>query len=245
MSTDPSPGRGRGDLTGLDVSSRAFTRTVDALTDDELAAPSLLPGWTRAHVVAHVALNGYALAGVINGLVHGRPVPMYESNAKRDGDIEELSHAGSSELREHHLIATTQFVDAVSLLDDSHWSAHIDRLPGGPAWPMSSVLPTRRRELEIHHVDLDVAHTPADWPDDFVVELLDAVVLDQAGSGPFRVHALDLDRAWTVGGQRGPTVSGTGAGLGWWLTGRGSGEGLRSDAGELPALGPWLRAPGS
>jgi maleylpyruvate isomerase len=242
MSTDPNPGWDPGDLTGLDSSSRAFTRTVDALADEEYAAPSLLPGWTRAHVVAHVALNGFALAAVVSGLAHGNPVPMYHSDEQRNADIEELSRAEPSVLRERHLIATTRFSHAVSLLDAHHWSGHIDRLPGGPAWPMMTVIPTRRRELEIHHVDLGTSYTHHDWPRDFVFELLDAVTVDQAPSGRFQVRATDLGRSWAVGGSGGPTVTGTGADLGWWLTGRGAGEDLLSDAGDLPALGPWVRA---
>ncbi len=128
--SEPAPEWDPGDLTGLEVSAQAFIRTVDALTSEELAAPSLLPGWTRAHVVAHVALNGFALAGVLDGLVHDQPVAMYESDEQRDAQIEELAEAEPSELREQHLAATTAFADAVEALQDEHWSGHIDRLPG-------------------------------------------------------------------------------------------------------------------
>ncbi len=31
--------------------------TAARLTDEDLRAPSLLPGWTRGHVLAHVARN--------------------------------------------------------------------------------------------------------------------------------------------------------------------------------------------
>jgi len=244
MTSDSNTAWDPGDLTGVDVSSQALTRTVDALTADELAAPSLLPGWTRAHVVAHVALNGFSLAGVIEGLVLGHPVSMYESDEQRDTEIIELAQAEPSELRERHLAATTAFADAVGRLGEDHWSGRIDRLPSGPAWPMVTVVPTRRRELELHHADLGASYTPADFPEDFVVELLDTVTVDQAGSGPFLVRATDLGRDWSVGGDGGPTVMGAGAGLGWWLTGRGAGQGLSCDADELPPLGPWRRAAG-
>jgi len=236
MTSDP------GDLTALDISSHSFIRTVDALTEEDLAAPSLLPGWTRAHVVAHVALNGLSLAAAIRGLVHDNPTPMYASDEQRESDIEELARTGPSELRERQLVATTEFADAVALVHEAHWAGWIERLPGGPAWPMVSVVATRRRELEIHHVDLAMSFTRAEWPDDFLVELLDAVSEDHSACGPFRVHATDLGRDWSIGGVGGPTVMGTGADLGWWLTGRGRGDGLRSDAGQLPALGPWRRA---
>lgn len=242
MSADSDNGWDPGDLTGLDTSSRAFTRTVDALTPEDLAAPSLLPGWTRGHVVAHVALNGLSLARVISGLVHDSPVAMYESDEQRDADIETLASAEPSAIRERHLTATTEFADAVALMHESHWAGRIDRLPGGPAWPMVTVVPTRRRELEIHHVDLATSYTRSDWPEDFLVELLDAVTVDQAPSGPFRVRAADLGRDWLVSGEDGPTVSGGAADLGWWLTGRGRGEGLSAHPDALPALGPWRRA---
>lgn len=242
MSADAAPAPDPGDLTGLELSAQVHTRTVDSLGAEELLAPSLLPGWTRAHVVAHVALNGEAMARAIDGLVHGTPVPMYESDEQRDADIEQLAGAEPGELRERHLAATTAFARAVGLMDDAHWTGHIDRSPGGAAWPASSLVATRRREVEVHHVDLGTSYTRADWPADFVAELLDAVTPDHAGSGPFRVVASDLGRDWLVGGEGGPTVTGTGADLGWWLTGRGAGESLAYDAGALPALGPWRRA---
>ncbi len=234
-----------GDLAGVHTSSQSFTRTVDALTNEELAAPSLLPGWTRAHVVAHVALNAQVMAAAIRGLVRDNPLPMYESDEQRDQEIKELAGAEPSELRERQLVATTEFSDAVAMLDDSHRSGWIDRLPSGPAWPISTVVPTRRRELEVHHVDLDTSYARSKWPDDFVVELLDAVTVDHVTSGPFRVRATDLGREWSVGevGELGDlTVMGSGADLGWWLTGRGPGQGLACDADQLPSLGPWRRA---
>jgi maleylpyruvate isomerase len=192
--------------------------------------------------VAHVALAGLALAGVVDGVVHGRVVAMYESEEQRGADIEELAGSSPDALRERHLEAVTAFTEAVKQMEGRHWDTQIHRLPGGPTWPMVTLVPTRRREVEVHHADLGADYLPADWPEDFVVELLDVVTVDHAASGPFVVRASDLDRAWNVGDGAGPTVTGTGADLGWWLTGRGHGDGLSSDRGELPRLGPWRRA---
>ena len=233
------------DLTGLDASAVALNRTVDALTADDLAAPSLLPGWTRAHVVAHLALNGRALARVLDAVGRGEPAAMYESDEQRDSEINEFADAGPDELRQGLLAATTAFSDAVAAVDADRWDGSFNRLPGGPTWPAATIVPTRRREVEIHHVDLGAPYTRHEWPDDFVGELLDVVSVDQAGAGPFQLRATDLGRGWAVGGQGGPTVAGRGADLGWWLTGRSGGDGLTCDAGELPVLGPWLRASGS
>ena len=231
-----------GDLTGLDASAQALNRTVDSLSPAELAEPSLLPGWSRAHVVAHLAMNGFALAGVLDAIGRGRPVAMYESDEQRDSEIAELAQVEPSELRDRLLAATTAFADAVEAMQDERWDGAFNRLPGGPTWPAVTIVPTRRREVEIHHADLGTSYTRADWPEDFAAELLDVATVDQADAGPFQVRATDLGRDWAVGGDGGPTVMGTGADLGWWLTGRGDGAELLHDADRLPPLGPWRRA---
>ena len=78
--------------------------------------------------------------------------------------------------------------------------------------------------------------------DDFVVELLDVVCVDQATPARSR----RTPRTSTARGRSAARAArpsrGTGADLGWWLTGRGEGGGLSSDAGALPRLGPWRRA---
>jgi maleylpyruvate isomerase len=242
LSDGSSNGWDPGDSTGLDASCQTLIRTVDALTTEELAGPSLLPGWTRAHVVAHIALNGICFAGVLDAIGRGRPVAMYESDEQRDGDIEELAAADPSELRHRLLAATTSFRDRLEEMDESRWDGAYNRLPNGPTWPAVTIVPTRRREVEIHHADLGASYQRADWPADFVRELLDTVTVDQSDSGPFRVRATDLGHEWQVGEGDGPTVMGTGADLGWWLTGRGEGEGLACEGDALPRLGPWRRA---
>jgi maleylpyruvate isomerase len=242
---DSARGDDPGDLSGLEASAISLNRTVDALTAEELAGPSLLPGWSRAHVVAHLALNGFAMAAVAEGVGRGTTPAMYESDEQRNTDIDELAEADPADLRDRLLAATTAFADAVELVPHDHWSGAFTRVPGGPTWPAATLVPTRRRELEIHHADLGAAYSHHDWPADFVVELLDAVSVDQAPSGPLLVRASDLGREWAVGDGDGPVVTGRGADLGWWLTGRGPGEGISCEGGELPTLGPWRRATGT
>ena len=58
----------------LDSGTRRLVRSVDAMTDDQWRQPSLLPGWTRAHVVAHLTLNAEGLSGALEGVHEGRPV---------------------------------------------------------------------------------------------------------------------------------------------------------------------------
>ena len=65
-------------LTAVRESRQALTTVISAVEntpEESLAAPSLLPGWTRGHVVAHLALNAEGLAGVLHGAHVGDPHP--------------------------------------------------------------------------------------------------------------------------------------------------------------------------
>lgn len=232
-------------LDALHESEQRLLRTVDSLPADEWPAPSGLPDWSRAHVAAHLALNAEGLAGAVNGFAHERVVPIYESNTRRNADIEELARADISDLRDRLFAAGQGLRDAFESLDPGQWDGTIRRLPDGPIWPVATLPTTRRREVEIHHADLDARYGRGDWPADFCIELLDSVTAhhaDSPDSPVFTIRATDTVRTWAVGAEQ-PVVEGTAADLGWWLVGRGTGEGLTCEAGELPRLGPWGHTP--
>jgi maleylpyruvate isomerase len=222
----------------LQEATQRLVRTVDGLAEEAWPEPSLLPDWTRAHVVAHLALNAEGLAGALAGLVQDDPTPMYASQEARDSDIADLATADHAELRTRLLGATSGLGDAIAAVPDDTWSARIERVPGGRTFRAASVPSMRLREVEIHHADLGAGYSPADWELDFAVLLVDAMARREAAAEPFQAHATDVDRSWGFG-EGGPTVTGHAAALGWWLTGRGRGEGLTSNHGELPGIEAW------
>jgi maleylpyruvate isomerase len=222
----------------LDSGTRRLVRSVDSMGDDQWPQPSLLPGWSRAHVVAHLTLNAEALSAALEGVHEGRQVPMYASSERRDSDIDELSTASPSTLRDRFLGSTTIIGEWVEELADNLADRPIERTPGGRGFSAGAVGSMRFREVEIHHADLALDYTAADWPDEFVVLLLDSRSGPDHGEAPFVAHATDLDRSWEFG-TGGPTVSGVGSALAWWVTGRGTGDGLTSDDGRVPRMEPW------
>jgi maleylpyruvate isomerase len=223
----------------LPETTRRLIRTADSLADAAYAEPSDLPGWTRGHVLAHLTLNAEGLAGALGGIVDGERVPMYSSQEARDRDIDRLAAAGPSVVRNRLLGATTDLADALDSLPADQWDTTIDRVPGGRTFAAGDVPVMRLQEVAIHHADLAAGYSRADWPPRFVVLLLDRLgETSVSADSSFHVRASDLDRTWAFGGG-GPTVSGTGADLGWWLTGRGDGAGLTSDSGALPRVGKW------
>lgn len=233
------------EIEALHLSDQRVVRTVDSLSAEQWAGPSLLPGWTRAHVVAHLALNGEAFAGALHGLLVDRPVPMYLSEERRSTDIDDLSRTPYDAIRERFFAATSRFRAVATSLHSRDWEREVPRVPGGPTWPARDLLGARQREVEIHHADLDAGYTHRDWPADFCSQLLDQVSGDHADSPDsedFSVRATDLGNTWPVGAE-GPIVTGTAADLGWWLVGRGQGDGLSTEGGQLPRLGPWRRSP--
>ena len=225
-------------LEELAEATRRLVRTVDGMSESAYAEPSLLPDWTRGHVVAHLALNAEGLAGALRGLTEGRSVPMYASQEARDGDIERLGTAEPEAIRSRLLGAVTDFTDAVAAVPPEAWDVSIDRTPGRRAFPAVSVPLMRHREVEIHHADHGLGYSHRDWPTDFCVRLIDSAVARPYPEA-LTLHATDLDRTWHVHEGGGPTVSGAATDLGWWLTGRGSGEGLACEDGPLPRMEPW------
>jgi maleylpyruvate isomerase len=232
-------------LAALDEATARMLATVDGLADPDWRAGTVLPGWTRAHVIAHLALNAEGMAGVLDGVREGLRTPMYASDVRRDGDIDELAAADPATIRERLHAGAVAFADAVRRLPAASWDGTFDRLPEGPSLPVGVVPSMRGREVEIHHADLGAGFDHQDWPDAFVRDLLDTMTVDHAASGPFRITASDLAQSWQVGEADGPgpEVTGTGADLGWWLVGRERSPGLRCTGGDLPAIGPWRRSP--
>ena len=73
---------------------------LGSLSDDDLSAPSLLPGWTRRHLLAHVAGNADALGNLVHWARTGEERRMYASPEQRATDIEKGSVLPAAELRD-------------------------------------------------------------------------------------------------------------------------------------------------
>jgi maleylpyruvate isomerase len=222
--------------------TQRLVRTVDGFVDGDLESPSLLPEWSRAHVIAHLSLNAEALAGVLEGRTRPEPATMYRSDQARDADIADLARAKHAELRKRFLAGTTLLADAVDRFPDEHWQDSFERTPGGRTIRYAAIPGMRLREVEIHHVDLDARFDPRGWSDAFSAHLVSAMVKRGASEQSFRILATDLARTWVIGedpGETGTTVSGPAGDLAWWLTGRPPADSLTSSTGDLPPVKAW------
>lgn len=230
-------------IEALHEATQRLVRSVDALSDEDWRAPSLLPGWSRAHVIAHLVLNAEGLAGALEGLASGEAVPMYVSSEARDQDIEELALDEVRPVRDRVLTSTTRFADALAPLGESEWACVVARVPGGQTFPAAAVPAMRWREVEIHHADLGAGYTRRNWELAFADAAVDHFATrqgEQVGGHGFTVLLTDVERSREVGsvGATAREVRGSAADLAWWLSGRGDGEGLTCESG-LPTIGAW------
>jgi maleylpyruvate isomerase len=235
--------RAAGLLAAVERATMRLLEAVQEFDDAELRQPSLLPGWTRGHVLAHLARNA---DGCVNLLVWARTGvehPMYPSKPDRDAAIDEGADH-SQRLQEEDLIASaTRFAEACRGLPAAAWAAEVTVAPGKPIQAYQ-VLRMRLLEVWVHLADLDYGFDFDNIPEPDVEDLL-ATAVGQFEGRPdvpgvtITVELRDRQRTWTLGrpGARSRQVSGPpGAALGW-LLGRSSGERL---AGPIPELPTWL-----
>lgn len=222
----------------LPAATRRMLRTADALPDPGYAEPSGLPGWTRAHVLAHLALNAEGLAAALTGVVEGTTVAVYRSEESRDADIDNLASQGASVLRSRLLGACTDLSDAIAAVPDDASDTTVERVPGGQVFRVRDIPWLRLREVEIHHADLGAGYHRSSWSPEFAVHVIETALSRGGPSEPLVARAVDLARDWTRGSS-GMVASGRAVDLAWWLVGRGSGDGVTSEGGALPRIGAW------
>ena len=228
------------DLGPLEASTQSLRRTIAALRDDQVGEPSLLPGWTRGHVLNHIARNAEGMLNLVAWARTGVPTPMYESRAARDAAVEAGAHRSAAALRADVEETAERLAAGFAELDDEQWDAVVGIGKDNRPVPMWDVPSHRRQEVEIHHVDLDLDYTLAHLPMDFVLDQLRRVAEDlskQGGIPGFVLVGNDNEGFWTVGAG-GQEITGTPPSLLGWALGRTDGIGVFS-ADVLPALGPW------
>ena len=216
-------------------SERAVAGALQELTDDELRQPSALPGWTRAHVVAHLARNADALVNLCTWARTGAETPMYPSREARDAGIETSAAVPADDLRADFRNTEAHLAETVAVLPASAWAAPV-RNGQGRTVAAREIPWMRAKELWVHGIDLDAGITFADLPADALAVLVDdvlAVLASRDQTPDVTIEATDLQRTWCSGAVR---IEGPVAAVAAWLT-RSRTEGL---TGEVPALPAWL-----
>ena len=225
-----------------------FARKLNELTDAELDGGSLLQGWTRRHVTAHVGYNARAIARLVEWAATGVETPMYPSTEVRNHEINfgaTLSPIALRNLFDHSAVHLN--VEWRDLAADA-WHNKVKTVQGRVV-PAEETVWMRTREVWVHAVDLDNGASFADIPAPVLARLLKDITVAWASRGT------DKDLMGRVGGHpelafgdmeaSNPLqISGSLADVARWAAGRGSAGVKASRGGEIipvvPTAPAWI-----
>lgn len=232
--------------TELAEANARLLATAATLTDAGVRAPSRLPGWTRGHVLTHLARNADSHVNLLTWARTGVKTPQYPDAATRDAQIEAGAARPAAEQLADLRDSVARLDATIHELPADAWRAQVGgmRPPPHPAW---YCLVRRLREVGMHHVDLDAGYGPADWPEAFVArELRDCLRMWPRERSTIRAARLLTPDGETADEWRdlgaGPAVAGAPADVLAWLTGRSAGERVRvvPEGQPVPPPPPWL-----
>jgi maleylpyruvate isomerase len=260
--TAAGPGDAAGAVVaGVAESTGVLVERLAGFDDAAAREASALPGWSRGHVLTHLARHADAQTRVARAAIEGRLVAPYPGGpAGRAAEIEAGSGRGAAELVADVRESADRLAEAWGAVPPDGWSRPTRAVSG--TRPLAVAAVARWVEVELHHLDLDLG--PVGWPVPFVRAALDYVLAGlparrrDAPPEPrrWRLTCPDLGITWTVEDTpegtrvtRDAAASGAagveaeGAALLRWLTGRGGAEELlatdRTAALALPRLFPF------
>lgn len=235
------------DLASLERATGRLLRAAEALTPEEVAAPSLLPGWSRGHVLTHLCRNADALLNGLAAARTGTDVPMYASDDARDADIAAGAGRPAAEQCADLRSSADRLAEAARALAPQAWEFQILHRRGF-RFPASGVPAKRLSEVEFHHVDLGAGYRPEHWDPAFVaaqLAQLTARFAEAADLSPVLLCDDDTGAEYRIGGgdPAGLSAAGPGHDLLAWLSGRAGPDSLTVRRDGAPVADPAAALP--
>jgi maleylpyruvate isomerase len=193
-----------------------------------------LPGWSRAHVVAHLSTLAAAFLRQTRAAMAGELVEMYDGGRPgRDRGIEEGAREPWDELVAGLSSHVTELEKMWSKLETGLWDSPV-------AYRNATLLAALQcwwREVEIHGVDLKTGYGPADWAPELSAHLIQFFSPRLPSDQKIIVRADETGQRWEFGMGSPLEVAGALPELAGWLAQRSAGEKLRTTpAAALPEV---------
>ncbi|MEO6018668.1 MAG: maleylpyruvate isomerase family mycothiol-dependent enzyme [Knoellia sp.] len=214
-----------------DHTSRLVT---NARACEDLAGPSLCEGWSRDHVLNHIARNAEALSRLVGAAVDGTGETMYASPERRDSDIDDGVGRPAAEVVADVEDTAKPLAAQLARLTPEHRDTLLERSPGGPTFKCGMLPFMRLREVIYHHVDVDLGFGFDDLDADLQILFIENECKRQQGAAAVPSATLRSDEGdvWSIGDGT-TEVTGSRAAILRWLA-RQDATGVNSDA--LPDL---------
>lgn len=229
-------------LEGQQSAAAGFRQLAQGLDGAALAGPSLLAGWSRAHVLAHMEGVSRAMERQVEYALRGESVAFYDGGMEgRERAMAERLQRTPQEQKDGVTAAIDAGLAAFAGVSGAGWD-------GRTAYRNGTVLDAALsfwRELVVHASDLDAGPTPQDWDDAFCLYLVR--FLEASVPAELTLELCPDGREPLVIGtrERRVTVSGSLQGIAAWLAGRDPAAAGRLTATEggaataLPEPLPW------
>lgn len=206
-----------------DLGEQYFAEQLAAVGDEALREQSALPGWSRAHVVGHVARNADALVNLVQWARTGVETPMYPDPDARERDIESSATQPAPMLRADVRESTARLAQAWDSLPEQAWDVRV-RSALGRDVPLRETLWMRIREVWVHAVDLRGDRRFDDLPVQLIAALFDDCTdtLTRRGGPDVLLVPTDVAQTWRIGDDGAPfrSVSAPSHRLLGWAMGR-------------------------
>jgi maleylpyruvate isomerase len=150
----------------VDLATQRLLDDARTLNESDLRAPSLLPGWTRAYVLAHVARGADAMRDLLAVARSGQDHSVSTSAQAWQAATEQGATMRSADLMADLADSAMALRAVARQLPDEAWQVLV-RVPDVAPFPAAEVLTRRLVEVELHHCDLASGYGPADWPPAF------------------------------------------------------------------------------
>ena len=171
-------------VAGCAESHQRLLETLDSLTDDQCRKPSALPGWTRGHVLSHLARNAESHVHVLQCAARGEVGEQYVGGAQARKEGIETHALDSAESLVASVRKSIYALESQWAATNSEgWQGHGVNSAGATI-AMSDIVFLRWREVEVHHADLALDFTFANWNSTYVRMELDRQVMMWRASKP-------------------------------------------------------------
>lgn len=201
-------------------------RKVGELSDAELDGDTLLSGWTRRHLIAHVGYNARAISRLVYWANTGIETPMYATPEDRNQEIQlgaTMPARALRHLNDHAAVSlNVEWRDTPA----KEWQ-NIVRTAQGREVPLSETVWMRTREVWLHAIDLGNGARLSDIPERVLEGLLRDILgaWSRRGTDPgFAIEVTDRPDLGVLGAGAGhssaTSIQGGLAALVAWASGR-------------------------
>jgi maleylpyruvate isomerase len=157
-------------VVGCAASHQRLLQALEGLTDEQCRQPSLLTGWSRGHVLSHLANNAYSHLRMFEAARRGEETEQYEGGKPtRDAQIESWSSLSAHELVGHVRASIYALEGAWASATPTTWTGFgVKSHAGGGRVAITDLILMRWCESEVHLADLNHGYSFENWDATFV-----------------------------------------------------------------------------